>query len=627
MTTGRILWALLFSILLGVSFYKTMEYERDANRTGFIVEKNPGRVTSVYISPLFLPYLLVFTAVSLILSQGFSFTWRFMLSLAVEIMLALTVYYVILLAILPLLRRFFSARFCATMWLLPVFLYWMAHMWRSEIIKPWLVLRIPAVPYRLFGILWLAGFVVVLCWKVIAHLRFRKEVLKDSYPVTDPAILELWKREQELIERKKPIPLVYSPHVVTPMTVGKWNRTIHTLLPERSYTMPELRLIFRHELRHVQRLDVDSKVFYGFCEAFCWFNPLVWLAMRKASADLELSCDEMVVYGMEERDRRRYAELLLDTAGDDRGFSTCLSASAKSLRYRLKNIMEQRKRLTGTLLLTVTMAVLILCSGAVVATDTYGTLDEVLFSEYDLLMINFIMVTDEEDTRHAGYDEVFAWDEQALIDYLCTVSVTKIAGKGQDFELDDDRALWLEFNANDNWFVLWCTENWLKITRGDHTGIYRIDTPLDWEKIDSCMDYGAEDPDPAPVRPRMDYWLDHSVFDEPFLAENRLISVTKADESNISQLPEINWDHVGGCEGAPVTQAILDFSYQPSFYHVTVEGRNGEEPYMVKGTDIKDGALELAPYSANYRVYGLFRSHRDTMYEMEFYFKIILPEE
>ena len=270
---------------------------------------------------------------------------------------------------------------------------------------------------------------------------------------------------------------------------------------------------------------------------------------------------------------------------------------------------------------------MILCSGAVLATDTYGTLDEVLFSEYDSLMINFIMVTYEENTRHAGYDEVFAWDEQALIDYLCTVSVTKIAGKGQDFELDDDRALWLEFNANDKWFVLWCTENWIEITRGDHAGVYRIETQLDWDMIDACMDYGAEDPDPAPVRPRMDYWLDHSVFDEPFLAEDRLISVTKVDESNISQLPEINWDHVGGCEGAPVTQAILAFSYQPSFYHVTVEGRNGEEPYTVKGTDIKDGVLELAPYSANYRVYGLFRSHRDTMYEMEFYFKIILPEE
>ena len=624
MTTERILWALFFSVMLGFSFSKTMEYERDANRTGFIVEKNPGRVTSVYVSPLFLPCLLAVIAVGLILIQGFSAAWKVMLSLAVEIMLALTFYYVVMLAVLPLLRRWFSARFCATMWLLPVFLYWMSHMWRKSMIEPWLVLRIPSMVYQIFGIVWLVGFVVILCWKGIAHLRFRKEVLKNSYPVTHPDILELWKREQELIERKKPIPLVYSPYVVTPMTVGKWNSTIRTLLPERSYTMTELRLIFRHELRHVQRLDVDTKIFYGFCEAFCWFNPLVWLAMRKASADLELSCDEMVVYGMEESDRRRYAELLLDTAGDDRGFSTCLSASAKSLRYRLKNVMEQRKRLTGTLLLTVTMAALILCSGAVVATDTYGTVEEVLFSQYDSLTINFIMAS---DTRRSAYGEAFAWDEPMLIDYLRTVPITKVASRGQDFDLDDNCALWLEFDTGDDWFALWCNETWLWITRGDHAGIYRIETPLDLEKIESCLDFGAEDPDPAPVRPRMKYRLDTPEKEGIFLADEQLISVTKADESNISQLPDVDWDQIGGCEGVPVTRAILDFSYEPSVYSVKVEGRNGEEPYRIEGADIKDGVLELAPYSANYRVFGLFRNNRDTMYGMEFYFKIILPEE
>lgn len=624
MTTERILWALFFSVMLGFSFSKTMEYERDANRTGFIVEKNPGRVTSVYVSPLFLPCLLAVIAVGLILIQGFSAAWKVMLSLAVEIMLALTFYYVVMLAVLPLLRRWFSARFCATMWLLPVFLYWMSHMWRKSMIEPWLVLRIPSMVYQIFGIVWLVGLVVILCWKGIAHLRFRKEVLKNSYPVAQPDILELWEREQALIERKMPIPLVYSPYVVTPMTVGKWNSTIRTLLPERSYTMTELRMIFRHELRHVQRLDVDTKIFYGFCEAFCWFNPLVWLAMRKASADLELSCDEMVVYGMEESDRRRYAELLLDTAGDDRGFSTCLSASARSLRYRLKNVMEQRKRLTGTLLLTVTMAALILCNGAVVATDTYGTLEDVLFSQYDSLTINFIMAA---DTRRSGYGEAFAWDEPMLIDYLRTVPITKVASRGQDFDLDDNRALWLEFDTGDDWFALWCNETWLWITRGDHAGIYRIETPLDLEKIESCLDFGAEDPDPAPVRPRMKYRLDTPEKEGIFLADEQLISVTKADESNISQLPDVDWDQIGGCEGVPVTRAILDFSYEPSVYSVEVEGRNGEEPYRIKGADIKDGVLELAPYSANYRVFGLFRNNRDTMYEMEFYFKIILPEE
>ena len=45
----------------------------------------------------------------------------------------------------------------------------------------------------------------------------------------------------------------------------------------------------------------------------------------------------------------RYSELILSTAGDERGFTTCLSASAKSLRYRLSRVMRPQKRLPGFL--------------------------------------------------------------------------------------------------------------------------------------------------------------------------------------------------------------------------------------------------------------------------------------
>ncbi len=625
MTTERILWALFFSVLLGYSFSKTMDYERDANRLGVILEKQPGRITSVYVSPLFLPYLLAVITAGMLLIQGISATWEVMLSLAVEVMLALTIYYLILLAVLPLLRRCFSARFCATMWLLPVFLYWLPHMWRNDIIKPWLVLRVPPMAYQIFGIVWLSGFAVILCWKLLSHLRFRREVLRDAYLVSDPAILELWKREQELIERKKPIPLMISPYVTTPMTVGKWNSTIRTLLPARMYHEKELLLIFRHELRHVQRLDVDTKIFYGFCEAFCWFNPLVWLAMRKASADLELSCDEMVVYGMEEKDRRRYAELLLDTAGDDRGFSTCLSASAKTLRYRLKNIMEQRRRLTGSVLLTVTMAALILCGGAVVATGVYGTLDEVLFSRYEELSIHFVGL---DSGKPDGYRSVYAWDEPALMNYLRTIPVTKIAGNGQEVEMDAPKELFLEFGTGESWIIFYCTEEWLSVANGDYEGVYRLEQPLDWEKIEACMDFTAENPDPGPVKPQLDYWLDHEAFDEPFLANSIVLKkTTKDDGFNVVELIEPEPAHIGGSKGLYLTHAFLEFNYQPTYYSVKVRGLNGEESYTINGKDLKNGVLELAPYSAIYSIYGKFETHRDTVYHMGFYFKIILPEE
>ena len=44
--------------------------------------------------------------------------------------------------------------------------------------------------------------------------------------------------------------------------------------------------------------------------------------MRKSADDFELSCDESVLLAQPQPVRRQYAELLLKTAGDERGFTT-----------------------------------------------------------------------------------------------------------------------------------------------------------------------------------------------------------------------------------------------------------------------------------------------------------------
>ena len=69
-----------------------------------------------------------------------------------------------------------------------------------------------------------------------------------------------------------------------------------------------------------------------FCTAMCWFNPLMWVAMRKSADDFELSCDESVLLAQPQPVRRQYAELLLRPAGDARGVATSQSATASAQR-------------------------------------------------------------------------------------------------------------------------------------------------------------------------------------------------------------------------------------------------------------------------------------------------------
>ena len=123
-------------------------------------------------------------------------------------------------------------------------------------------------------------------------------------------------------------PLYRSAEVWTPLTIGLFAGARVVVLPERDYTDEELRLVLTHEAVHIARCDAASKLALVSVTALFWFDPLVWLAMRRSADDIELSCDESVTLGADEAERRRYADLILSSAGDERGFTTCLSARA-----------------------------------------------------------------------------------------------------------------------------------------------------------------------------------------------------------------------------------------------------------------------------------------------------------
>lgn len=359
MTSFDVGLSLFFGAVIALLFLLRWWYERKIALSG---SPDP-EAFSIYqsalsqYSPKFFPIFIL----SFILMRAIFSGWDMAAGLQLELSLQLLV-------LLPLLRRRISALACATLWLLPTLLYFpffpgILSLSTTSYRPSLLVLSVPRDVLLLLVKLWGVGAAVVLAWQIFSHYRFCRAILKDAVPVTDPEVLSLWNHAQSILRRKKPIPLLISPAVASPLTVGLYSMV--ALLPQRDFTLEQYRLIFRHELLHIQRSDVDMKCFCMLCRAICWFNPLVWVATRRASDDLELSCDELVVYGAEESVRQTYAALLLETAGDQRGLSTCLSASASSLRQRLRGVMAPGKRTSGAVLLGLTMALLMLCFGMV----------------------------------------------------------------------------------------------------------------------------------------------------------------------------------------------------------------------------------------------------------------------
>ena len=481
----RLFVAALLAGGIAYAFHREWSYEQQVALTGCTSRNSSTRSTVVWLTPWSLPIVVAVLWLITLVFAGPAVGAAVLTEFSLQLMVLLTFYFGALLLLLPLLRRKISARACATLWLLPVFLYYNLTVWRMRYLPPLVVLRVPSgVVPSLLG-LWAAGFVAVVLWHMFSHFRFRRALLRDARPLEEPDVINLWWEEQRQVLLKRHIPLLISPATTSPLTIGLFHSTMCLVLPERAYTLDQYRLIFRHELRHVQRRDVDTKCFYILCKALCWFNPLMWLAARRASADLELSCDEMVVYGADDQTRREYASLLLESAGDDRGLSTCLSASASSLRHRLRGVVNPGEHTSGTKLLALMMATLVLCSGLVGVSGSYGTLGEVALAPTHT--VDSASMYGEH--LHGYLQNPSLRQSQELLDYLSALPVTKLA-TGQEVRGSGGRELSVFLSEGSLYLHLTdglCSLQPLGV-RGAYPVLYRVDGPVDWDYLGSLLE-------------------------------------------------------------------------------------------------------------------------------------------
>ena len=281
---------------------------------------------------------------------------QYMFSICFMIFLHLSIYYGVLLAVLPILRSRFRARTCAILWLIPCILsVFFAPSGSDEYLAMGPMLNIPVSSTLVSALskIWIRGFWMILIWKIASHLLFSQRIEASAQKITNPEILQIWEQEQQATGEYPLLisPILQSTLVQTPLSIGVFKMNTILVLPQKEYSQEELELIFRHEIIHIQRRDGTTKFFLAFCAALCWFNPLLWLGIRRSAEDMELSCDEAVVQNYTDKFRRhQYAKLLLKTAGDERGFTSCLAANASALRYRLANIIAPQSRKSGALL-------------------------------------------------------------------------------------------------------------------------------------------------------------------------------------------------------------------------------------------------------------------------------------
>lgn len=407
--------------------------------------------------------------------QGSHLAVRMLLESAAD----LSLYFLLLLPALPLLRRRFSARLCATLWLAPTFIGACMNGLLNFRRVPSLVIPLREELLAALGWVWLAGFLLVFGGRVMGDRRFRGQLLSGAYPEEDPQVLALWQEALLAMDLPWEVRLLRAPAARSPLSLREGRKKYATVLPERDYTEEELRFLFSHELHHLQRRDIDTKIFLAFCQGLCWFNPLVWLAAAKGSDDLELSCDEVVLAGQDERQRRDYARLLLQSAAEGRGFTTCLSARGKSLRYRLENVLKPRKRRSGTVLLTAVTLAVFLSWGSCAVSTRQGTLGEMAFPQgWESMEIQICLESSDLSRRDCQSPE-------KLLAYLAALPAEEVVILGR--VADDDRPqLCLEFGKYWRYYtVTGRAAQQRYVNGGQKNTAWVLSSPLDWAAVEA----------------------------------------------------------------------------------------------------------------------------------------------
>ena len=397
----------------------------------------------------------------------------------------------LLFLLLPLLRKIIISRTCASLWTLLAYCIFPICFLFANAPGLWTI----PLPFRFthpapwLQYIWLIGYLAIMGWFLFSHFHFRSKLLKACTAITDERILALWKKELELARYpKKPFLLYASPVTQTPLSIGLFHRSTVVVLPEKAYSEEDLKLILRHELIHICRYDTFVKFVIMTFSAFLWFNPLMWISMRSCFNDLELSCDETVLFGYAQGPRRRYANLLLNTVADQRGFTTCLSASSRSLLYRLKNVMKPKKQLTGGIAAGLFLC-LVFCAQLINYSYNPGTVQEHIFqndASQEYVILDGTIAAGEQVTH------TLREDNPALTEYLFQLQASPLM-KESSFRFEGQIAQ-IVIDGQDMKHTLYIRDGLLwvrtlsKADNGYDHRYYRIDEPLDWAYLCKTME-------------------------------------------------------------------------------------------------------------------------------------------
>lgn len=192
--------------------------------------------------------------------------------------------------------------------------------------------------FYLLGSLWLAGFVLSIVRFAVRQHRL-SVLMRGNVTVEQPrylAVFEECRRQAGL----GAVVLCQNDQLSSPITAGFFRQQV--ILPFAAYTDAELRMIYEHELTHIQHRDLFWRLFALATSWVHWFNPVIYLQQGELDCLQEMVCDLSIAVKNEYYTKKEYAAFLVKLT-EPETVNACTTALIKNKSQTVRRIHKMAK--------------------------------------------------------------------------------------------------------------------------------------------------------------------------------------------------------------------------------------------------------------------------------------------
>ena len=217
--------------------------------------------------------------------------------------------------------------------------------------------------------IWLVGLVALLLYSVISYIRLH-------YRVQDAVLF----KENIFQSEKVDSPFVFGflkPRIYLPYSLEEEN----------------MAYVIAHEKMHIKNRDHLLKPIAFILLSVYWFNPIVWLAYYLFCKDLELVCDEWVIWNFETADKKAYAKALVMCSTERKfGSISPLAFGENAVKERIKNVLRYKN---PTVLVFAMIMVVVLVAVVCFMTNPVEVAENEIVLKNDGLIIDVLKEPEE----------------------------------------------------------------------------------------------------------------------------------------------------------------------------------------------------------------------------------------